>query len=110
MNITPGGAQPIQTLKAQQAWEARRAVRSAEKQTAPVTTPSIEITKPNSLPAEPLASTAPAGTSPWTSPQWTRKVQEIQTIAAKSGFIGVSEQDIWRAYSQGNSLLADYRV
>lgn len=110
MRITPG-AQPLQTLKAQQAWEARRAAKTTGQQQAPIATPSIEIAKPDPIvSAGSQASPSPAGTSPWASPQWTNKVQEIQTIAEKSGFIGVSEQDIRRAYSQGSSLLADYRV
>jgi hypothetical protein len=94
------GAQSLQMLKAQQAWEARR----ASKPQAPASefsTSRIEIETPE----------APAvNQSQPISPQWQRKVNDIQTIAAKAGFVGVTEQDIRRAYQQGESLLADYRV
>lgn len=103
-------AQSIQLLKAQQAWEARRAAKANAPEQAPVSSPamgpSIEIAKPSvdtSLDATPAISQA-------MSPQWNQKVQDIQQVAAKAGFVGVSEQDIRRAYMQGDSLLADYRV
>lgn len=91
------GAQSLQMLKAQQAWEARR----ASKPQAPASElPSsrIEIETPAAMQSQPL------------SPQWQRKVNDIQTIATKAGFVGVTEQNIRRAYQQGESLLADYRV
>ena len=103
MRIT-SGAPSIQTLKAQQAWEARRASKSASTEKAPPAAPSIEIAKPSS---DVASTTSPVTTG---APQWNRKVQEIQNIAQKSGFIGVTEQDIRQAYMQGSSLLADYRV
>ena len=108
MRITPG-AQPIQTQKAQQAWEARRAARTTSQQ-APASLPAMEMSQPTAaIPAPPVSAPTTAATAA-DSPQWNRKVQEIQNIAAKAGFLGVSEQDIRRAYSQGTSLLADYRV
>jgi hypothetical protein len=67
----------------------------------------------SSLAAAPasLPTTAATGNLPaWAAPQWSSKVQEIQGIAEQAGFVGVTEQDIRRAYSQGTSLLADYRV
>jgi hypothetical protein len=84
--------------------EARRAAKATTTEKAPAAAPSIEIAKP-SLEAAPTAATSAAA-----SPQWSRKVHEIQQIAEKAGFIGVSEQDIRQAYMQGSSLLADYRV
>ena len=97
------GTQSIQMLKAQQAWEARRSAKTApaaeQVQTA---SPAIEIAKPA------LDSTPATGQT--LSPQWSRKVQDIQQMAQKTGFMGVSEQDIRRAYTQGESLFADYRV
>jgi hypothetical protein len=114
MQITPG-ASSLQTLKAQQAWEARRAAKAQA--------PAIEQQAPADIPATPTRgkgtsqpvlenlsidqSTAPLAAH---SPQWSRKVQDIQNVAAKAGFMGISEQDIRRAYVQGDSLLADYRV
>lgn len=95
--------QSIQMLKAQQAWEARRATKTAPAaEQIQTSSPTIEIAKPE------LDST-PA-TSQTLSPQWNRKVQDIQQVAQKAGFTGVSEQDIRRAYTHGESLFADYRV
>ncbi|WP_303672573.1 hypothetical protein [Vampirovibrio chlorellavorus] len=94
------GAQSLQMLKAQQAWEARRA---SKPQTPASEFPASRIEletppAPAALPSQPI------------SPQWQRTVNDIQNIAAKAGFVGVTEQDIRRAYQQGESLLADYRV
>ncbi|MCE3233852.1 MAG: hypothetical protein K0Q50_32 [Vampirovibrio sp.] len=100
------GTQSIQLLKAQQAWEARRASKTnANEQTAPASpsaSPAIEVARPT-LDSTPSVSQAVA-------PQWAQKVQEIQQVAEKAGFVGVSEQDIRRAYVHGESLFADYRV
>ncbi len=94
--------QSLQMLKAQQAWEARRASKTETKKPAVQAAPSIEIATPE-LPLETNALQA-------SSPQWQRKVQDIQNIANKAGFVGVTEQDIRQAYQFGESLLADYRV
>lgn len=100
------GTQSIQLLKAQQAWEARRASKTTTPDQAPVASPnaapSIEVARP-ALDATPAVSQT-------ISPQWAQKVQEIQQVAEKAGFVGVSEQDIRRAYVHGESLFADYRV
>lgn len=113
MQITPG-ASAIQTLKAQQAWEARRATKAqAPAIEAEQMTPAAPAgpKAPNMQPVlENISSDNSASTLPANSPQWSRKVQDIQNIASKAGFVGVSEQDIRRAYVQGDSLLADYRV
>ena len=37
-------------------------------------------------------------------------VNEVADIAQKSGFVGLSTQDVLRAYAYGTSLLADYSV
>jgi hypothetical protein len=37
-------------------------------------------------------------------------LQDIQTVAQQSGFIGISQESIERAYKQRQSLLIDYRV
>lgn len=97
------GTQSIQMLKAQQAWEARRATRTTPAaEQVPTDSPAIEIAKPT-LDSTPI-------TGQVLSPQWSRKVQDIQQVAQKAGFTGVSEQDIRRAYTHGESLFADYRV
>lgn len=95
------GAQSLQMLKAQQAWEARRANKAPAQQPAAQAAPAIEIAKPE-LPADSGVQSV--------SPQWQRKVNDIQSIAARAGFVDVTEQDIRRAYQFGESLLADYRV
>ncbi len=94
------GAQSLQMLKAQQAWEARRASKpNAPAIEFPASRIEMETPEaPAAMQSQPL------------SPQWQRTVNDIQTIAAKAGFVGVTEQDIRRAYQQGESLLADYRV
>lgn len=94
------GAQSLQMLKAQQAWEARRASKPDASSTQ-FPAARIELETPQ--------TSAPIQSQP-VSPQWQRKVNEIQNIATKAGFVGVTEQDIRRAYQQGESLLADYRV
>jgi hypothetical protein len=103
MQISSGaGASSLQMLKAQQAWEARRAakIETARPQPAPAL-PTVEIeTSPAPTPI-PVAGLA----SPWES-----TVREVQDIASQAGFLDVTEQDIRRAYVRGESLLADYRV
>jgi hypothetical protein len=37
-------------------------------------------------------------------------LQDIQHVAQASGFIGISQENIERAYLKGQSLLVDYRV
>ena len=109
------GASAIQTAKAQQAWEARRAAKTQQafpaEQQAPIEPPARRHGINSNQPVlENLAVDQVTGPLPTNSPQWSRKVQDIQSIAARAGFVDVSEQDIRRAYVQGDSLLADYRV
>ena len=40
----------------------------------------------------------------------TLPVNAIQSVAEQSGFVGVTEQDIIRAYTQGSSLMVDTAV
>jgi hypothetical protein len=95
------GASSLQMLKAQQAWEARRAAKTETAKPQPaVAAPRVEIETP-SMPAA-----MPAGLS---SP-WENTVREVQDIASQAGFLDVTEQEIRRAYMRGESLLADYRV
>ena len=114
MQITPG-ASAIQTLKAQQAWEARRAAKAQAPQTPIIEQNPTETQAPaQGFGAQPVKEHIEldnlSNLLPTNTPQWSRKVQDIQNIAEKSGFTGISEQDIRRAYVQGNSLLADYHV
>ncbi len=101
MNITPStSASPM--LKAQQALEARRArsTAPAHKEPAPIEQTIARHVEPD-MPSRATSSL---------SPQWQQTVLEVKSIAAKAGYIDVSEQDIRRAYTRGESLLADYRV
>lgn len=97
------GTSSIQMLKAQQAWEARRAAKPASAPEIQQAAPARKI----EAPVQPVtAVTTPSGMSP----QWESTVREVQDIASKAGYIGVTEQDIKQAYLRGESLLADYRV
>jgi hypothetical protein len=116
MRIDSGSSNSIQMLKAQQAWEARRA---AKNNAAPAQTDITETAQPDIAPRPqrvrpsesiPAAPANTASTQVGLSPQWQRTVREVQNIASQAGFVGVSEQDIRRAYTHGESLLADYRV
>ncbi|HEY9686476.1 MAG TPA: hypothetical protein V6C52_05835 [Coleofasciculaceae cyanobacterium] len=104
MQISSGtpsmGASSLQMLKAQQAWEARRATKTEPAKSQPVAAPKVEI-ETSSIP-----SAMPTGLA---SP-WENTVREVQDIASQAGFLDVTEQDIRRAYMRGESLLADYRV
>lgn len=102
-STTLGGAQSLQMLKAQQAWEARRAAKTQTPTEAP------QVIQPAPQLLDEAVPNTPSGPA-HLSPQWNRTVQEIQTIAGRAGFVGLSEQDIRRAYTYGESLLADYRV
>lgn len=99
------GTPSIQTLKAQQAWEARRSRQTAQPEAEIINQPATQPQKTRPLADEPLASTQslPHG-------QWSQTVQEVQSIAQRAGYVDVTEQDIRRAYTLGESLLADYRV
>jgi hypothetical protein len=37
-------------------------------------------------------------------------IQDVLQVAEHTGFIGISSQDVVRAYQSGQSLLADYKV
>lgn len=96
----------IQMLKAQQAWEARRARQSNPQPTAE-SVPSAPQMAPKGLANSDVAVAEASSNLTGT---WGQTVREVQSIAQKAGFIGVTEQDIRRAYTMGESLLADYRV
>lgn len=104
MRITPGTSS-IQMLKAQQAWEARRAARTA----TPQETALAPETRGPERPERRTIDSEPQNFAQQV-PQWRETVREVQQIAEKAGYVGVTEQDIRRAYTQGESLLADYRV
>lgn len=102
------GTPSIQTLKAQQAWEARRMRQAAQQTQATEAFRQPATSKPaetKTVTDEPLSATPPISQG-----QWSQTVEEVQSIAQRAGYIGVTEQDIRRAYTLGESLLADYRV
>lgn len=104
------GSQPsIQSLRAQKAWEARRAAK-------PVATPEPTVQDTPSSIVD-IQSVKPSSYSPVKSPSPSTNLQEqglnikeIQDIANRSGFVGVTEEAIQRAYTSGSSLLTDYRA
>lgn len=100
------GAPSIQMLKAQQAWEARRLRAAAQPEAVQDAQPTTQPITSRPLAGEPMA----AASSPSPQDPWNRTVQEVQAIAQQAGYVGVTEQDIRRAYTLGESLLADYRV
>lgn len=103
----------VQALKAQQAWEARRAAKSmqaAEPKHTPTTRQSAPALQTGPLPEHHHPPTLPGLSQGPASPQWNQTVHEVQTIAARAGYVDVGETDIRRAYMYGESLLADYRV
>ena len=116
MQISPN-SQSIQLLKAQQAWEARRA--NTQTQSEPIEPDNTDIATA-SVPQQSLITEnnntgfvidrQSLVSNPALSAQWTRKVQDIQQTAQKAGFVGISEQDIQHAFLSGQSLLADYKV
>lgn len=100
-----GAGSSIQLLKAQQAWAARQTSRPSEPAPAP-SDESQNIASPIEMAT---AATTPSLGSVAQS-RLSRAIPEIQEIARRAGFVGVSAQDIQRAYSRGESLLTDYRV
>lgn len=113
--------QPIQWQTAQPAAPQKQ---RAEVQESPEVqaTPEIQVQQPvqgrgrvyggasrteaprEAAPVEPSLPEANSG------PMERIPVREIQAIAEKVGFVGVTERDIRRAYMLGESLLTDYRV
>lgn len=90
------GLQSIQMLQAQQAFRARR---STESDTAASVTglPQFDV---QNLDEAPLP-TAAKPKLPYA---------DIQNIAARAGYVGLSESAIQRAYVTGQSLLTDHRA
>ena len=72
-----------------------------------VTTASTEA--PTYLPASP-DTIPPQRTQPNKPTAEALPYQEIQAIAQKAGYVGVSQRDIDRAYRLNKSLLVDYRA
>lgn len=108
--------QALQAMKAQQALEARRANRSKAPEQAVPPDAKVELSQAavKNIPSNPVAAMTsaaePAAVNQTVSPQWRNKVQDIRQVAEKAGFVDISDQDIQRAYTRGESLLADYRV
>jgi hypothetical protein len=108
-----GNAASLQALKAQQAWEARKAASKNR-----IDNPTTEATanRPVGNQARMADRTQQASDTVTDdslmdhSARLARAIPEIQEIAKKAGFVGVTSQDIQRAYAFGESLLTDYRV
>jgi hypothetical protein len=116
MKIT-GTQQSLQALKAQQAWEARRsslpqAVSKISQPTADLAMAS-KVTLQSVQPASQTGAASTIKSQPATQKDKIAlpfNIEELQDIATRSGFVGVTAQDIQRAYASGTSLLTDYRV
>jgi|GEM_PF-2576361 len=117
--LTPisGNSASLQALKAQQAWEARKAA-SKNRIDNPTTGTTVQgvANKPIGNQArmvdrtQQTSNTVIDDSSMDHSARLARAIPEIQEIAKKAGFVGVTSQDIQRAYAFGESLLTDYRV
>jgi len=83
-------------LQAQQAFRARRS-KQADTAASATGLPQFEV---QNLQEEPL----PTASKPKIA------FGEIQQIAARAGYVGLSESAIQRAYVTGQSLLTDHRA
>ncbi len=71
------------------------------------TTPRQEATSlPTQNPPQPVRPKI----QPQYQPQLQPMIDEVHQIAQSSGYVGVTSQDILRAYQTGRSFLADYKV
>ena len=108
MTSISGPDPSIHLLKAQQAWASRQATRPSA--------PPANNSEPSTL--APIlenarleqANAADSLSAASVPSRLSRAIPEIQDIARRAGFLGVTEQDIQRAYTRGESLLTDYRV
>jgi len=109
-----GNSTSLQALKAQQAWEARKAVSKNRIDPTADTNVQAVANKPAGNQARMVDRTQQAPDTNESSmdhnARLARAIPEIQEIAKKAGFVGVTSQDIQRAYAFGESLLTDYRV
>ena len=101
MRVQSGGGNAIQFLQAQQAFQARKPAAQPQQ-------PQFEL--PEAAPAQNEPLPANVGAAFDRIPQWRQTVSEVTQIARQAGYVGLSESDIQRAYVNGESLLADYRV
>ena len=90
------GLQSLQLLQAQQAFRARR---------SPQADTAASVTQ---LPQPAVQDSAEERLPTMLNPKLA--VQEIQDIASRAGYVGLSESAIQRAYQTGQSLLTDYRA
>ena len=117
------------TFQSLQGVQAARSFQAAQKASVfrQALEQELEDVQPQSMPPEPqprlrdalppaqpqaVSQRQPLPQRPVVSPQLQLEpmIQEVRQIAEASGFIGVSNQDIMRAYKTGQSFLADYRV
>lgn len=106
-HITSGGTDALQMMRAQQAFRTRTAKPESQVLPGEMEAPVDEI----------LLSGAAEESAPKAVP--TAKNQpdphqdmyrEVQDIAGRLGYVGLSETAIHRAMVRGESLLADYRA
>lgn len=87
------GSSLIQNIQARQAFQARP---TAPAQNIPTGPAPVEVPRAEPEPGRPGLNSIP--------------YRDIQQVASKAGFVGLTETDIRQAYLRGESLLTDYRV
>jgi hypothetical protein len=90
-------ATALQILRARQGF-APQPTRAAQPEASQFEIDSYEPAEAE-LPAAPASRNNPLDRLPFT---------EIQAIAERAGYVGVTQRDIQRAYARGESLLVDY--
>lgn len=87
----------IHLLKAQQAWAARQAGRTAalpsDGKPVSIPVPDPKLPQESARPERAEAVSSPPPTIP---ARLSRSIPEIQDIARRAGFLGLTEQDIQR--------------
>ncbi len=102
-HITSGGTDALQMLRAQQAFRARTA--------GPASREVDEVLLSHVAEAASVEAPAEKATSASRQPDPRQDLyREVQDLAGRLGYVGLSETAIQRAMTLGESLLADYRV
>lgn len=97
-----GNVDVLRQLQAQRAFQSRRSGPSnAPEQAQP--------SAPLSSPAEVSLNQEPAAANR-TEPHHPLPMDELKNIAGRTGFVGLTDRAVQRAYTMGESLFVDYRV
>jgi hypothetical protein len=98
------GASPVQMFQAQQAFrpQPKKARPEPEEQLAPDSYEMFQF--------EALDEPEPPAASQAASLKQRLPVADIQAVAQRAGYVGLSERAIQQAYLRGDSLLVDTRA